>query len=249
MKGVILAGGLGKRLYPLTKITNKHLLPVGERPMIFYPLQTLVKAGITEVLIVTGGQWSGDFIRLLGNGKDLGLSRLSYTFQDREGGIADALKLAEEFAASGSIAVILGDNIFPGDIKPFLENFNKQGKGARILLKEVTNPGHFGVAVLKDGKLQKLQEKPKTPVSPYAVTGLYCYDHQVFDLIRQIKPSSRGELEITDVNSLYLKKKMLEYDFLDSEWLEAGTFYGLLKANLYMARPEDRKRLLKELDL
>ncbi len=247
MKGVILAGGLGKRLYPLTKITNKHLLPVGERPMIYYPLQTLVRSGINEVLIVTGGQWSGDFLRLLGNGREMGLSQLSYTFQEKEGGIADALKLAEDFAGGSPITVILGDNIFPGDISSFLEHFDEQGKGARVLLKEVSDPGHFGVAVLKDHKIQKLVEKPKSLISPYAVTGIYCYDSQVFELIRQLKPSSRGELEITDVNSLYLKKKSLEYDFLDSEWLEAGTFYGLLKANLYMARPEDRKRLYKEL--
>jgi len=210
MKGVILAGGLGTRLYPLTKVTNKHLLPVYNKPMIYYPINTLIEAGITDILIVTGGNSAGDFLRLLGNGKDFGLKHLNYTYQEGEGGIADALLLAEHFAGGDKIVVILGDNIIEKSIKKEVEIFKRQKVGARILLKEVENPERFGVAEIKKGKIVRIIEKPKKPPSNLVVTGIYMYDNQVFDIIRTLEPSDRGELEITDVNNIYLKKGQLK---------------------------------------
>lgn len=236
LKGVILAGGLGKRLYPLTKITNKHMLPVYDKPMIYYPIRTLVDAGIEEILIVTGGMHAGEFLRLLGNGHDFGLRHINYTYQEGEGGIADALKLAEYFADKAKIVVMLGDNIIEKDIRKIVQDFKKQPKGAKILLKKVGDPGRFGVAGLKGEKIISIEEKPKRPKSDYAVTGIYMYDSQVFDIIRSLKPSKRGELEITDVNNAYIKKGELTYSILDGWWTDAGTFESLLRANNLVAK-------------
>ncbi|RKY30950.1 MAG: spore coat protein [Candidatus Omnitrophota bacterium] len=241
MKGIVLAGGLGKRLYPLTKVTNKHLLPVYNKPMIFYPLMTLIDAGIRDILIVTGGNSAGDFLRLLGNGKDFGLSHLHYVYQEGEGGIAAALALAEHFCGGDKMVVILGDNIIEKSIKKEVEIFKKQKVGARILLKEVENPERFGVAEIKDGKIVRIIEKPKKPPSKFAVTGIYMYDSQVFDIIRTLKPSERGELEITDVNNAYLKKGELTFGILEGWWTDAGTFDSLLKANILVAEKERKK--------
>ncbi len=235
IKGVILAGGLGKRLYPLTKITNKHLLPIFEKPMIYYPIQTLVDAGIEDILIVTGGNHAGEFLRLLGNGKDFGLKHLNYTYQEGEGGIADALSLAEHFAEDSRIVVILGDNIIENSIKSYVDNFRKQHSGARIILKEVPDPERFGVAEFKNKKVVGIQEKPKKPKSKFAVTGIYMYDNQVFKMVKKLKPSRRGELEITDVNNMYLEKKALSYDVLKGWWTDSGTFDSLLRANNLVA--------------
>lgn len=236
LKGVILAGGLGKRLYPLTKITNKHLLPVYSKPMIYYPIQTLVGAGIKDILIVTGGNHAGEFLRLLGNGAEFGLKHINYTYQDGEGGIADALKLAEHFADNDKVVVILGDNIIEKDIKKPIEEFKKQPKGARILLKKVDDPQRFGVAQLKDKEIISIEEKPKKPKSDYAVTGIYMYDSKVFDIAKTLKPSRRGELEITDVNNAYLELGELEYSILDGWWTDSGTFDSLLRANMLAAK-------------
>ena len=236
MKGVILAGGLGKRLYPLTKVTNKHLLPIHSKPMIYYPIQTLVDAGITEILIVTGGMHAGEFLRLLGNGAEFGLKHINYTYQEGEGGIAAALKLARYFADNDKIVVILGDNIIEKDIKKPVKDFTKQATGARILLKEVDDPERFGVAEFKGNKLVSIEEKPKKPKSNYAVSGIYMYDSQVFDMIKNLKPSKRVELEITDVNNAYLKKGELEYSILDGWWTDSGTFDSLLNANNLVAK-------------
>lgn len=235
MKGVILAGGLGSRLHPLTKITNKHLLPVYHKPMIYYPLETLVRAGIRDILVVTGGNSAGEFLRLLGNGREFGLTHIDYTYQEGEGGIAQALLLAEDFAACGKIVVILGDNIIEEDIRPSVERFRRQKEGARLLLKEVEDPERFGVAELNGKKIVRIVEKPKRPKSPYIVTGIYLYDPQVFEIIRTLKPSGRGELEITDVNNSYLEKGQLEYDLLEGFWTDAGTFDSLLRANVLVA--------------
>lgn len=239
LKGVILAGGLGKRLYPLTKITNKHLLPVYSKPMIYYPIQTLVGAGIKDILIVTGGNHAGEFLRLLGNGAEFGLKHINYTYQDGEGGIADALKLAEHFADNDKVVVILGDNIIEKDIKKPIEEFKKQPKGARILLKKVDDPQRFGVAQLKDKEIISIEEKPKKPKSDYAVTGIYMYDSKVFDIAKTLKPSRRGELEITDVNNAYLELGELEYSILDGWWTDSGTFDSLLRANMLAAKREE----------
>lgn len=235
MKGVILAGGLGSRLNPLTKITNKHLLPVYHKPMIYYPLETLVRGGMKDILIVTGGNYAGEFLRLLGNGREFGLTHIDYTYQEGEGGIAQALSLAEDFADGDKSVVILGDNIIEQDIHPFVQRFRKQKSGARLLLKKVEDPERFGVAELKGKKVVRIVEKPKRPKSPYIVTGIYMYDNQVFDMIRTLKPSGRGELEITDVNNRYLEKGLLEYDLLEGFWTDAGTFDSLLRANLLVA--------------
>jgi len=231
MKGVVLAGGLGTRLLPLTKVTNKHLLPVYDKPMIFYPIQALVNAGVTEIMLVTGGNNAGDFLRLLGNGKEFGLQHLNYTYQQGEGGIADALRLAEHFADGDSICVILGDNIIQGNVAKAAAQFRKQGKGAKILLKEVKDPQRFGVPVLEGNRVTKIEEKPADPQSPYAVTGIYFYDTQVFEFIRTLKPSARGELEITDVNNAYIKAGSLTWDVLDGWWTDAGTIESLYLAN------------------
>jgi len=243
MKGVILAGGLGTRLFPLTKITNKHLLPVYDRPMIYYPIQTLINAGIRNILIVTGGNNAGDFLRLLGNGKSFGLKHLNYTYQEKEGGIAEALSLAEHFAEGEKILVMLGDNIIEGNIKSAVEDFKAQKSGAKILLKQVDNPKEYGIARIKNGKIFKIEEKPKRPKSNYAVIGIYMYDNLVFDTVRTLKPSARGELEITDVNNAYLKKGKLTYSFLKGYWLDAGeSIDALLKSNKIVARKGANKK-------
>lgn len=235
MKGVILAGGTGSRLHPLTKITNKHLLPVYDKPMIYYPLQTLVDAGITQILLVTGGRNSGDFLRLLANGKEFGLNHLNYTYQEGEGGIADALGLAEHFADGDQICVILGDNIIEKSIRHAVEEFCRQECGAKILLKKVHDAQRFGVAEIADGKIVGIEEKPLHPKSNYAVTGIYMYDATVFDKIRQLVPSRRGELEITDVNNLYIREGTMTFSHLDGWWTDAGTFESLLRATNLVA--------------
>jgi glucose-1-phosphate thymidylyltransferase len=236
MKGVILAGGLGSRLAPLTRVTNKHLLPVYTKPMIYYPIECLVNAGIEDIMIVTGGNNAGDFLRLLGNGHEFGLKDLHYTYQEGEGGIADALKLAEHFAEGDKIVVVLGDNIIERNIRKAVGAFFTQREGARVLLKEVPDPQRFGVAEIQDGRLVGIEEKPKQPKSKLAVTGIYMYDRQVFDIIRPLTPSERGELEITDVNNAYIKKGMLSYDILDGWWTDAGTFESLHRAAQLIAR-------------
>jgi glucose-1-phosphate thymidylyltransferase len=236
MKGVILAGGIGSRLFPLTRVTNKHLLPVYDRPMIFYPIQTLVNAGIRDILIVTGGQDAGDFLRLLGNGKDFGLKHINYTYQEGEGGIADALRLAEHFADRQKICVVLGDNLIETNILPARERFEKQERGAHIILKEVPDPERFGVPVFENSRIIRIEEKPKEPKSRYAVIGIYMYDGTVFDRIRKLKPSARGEFEITDVNNQYLEEGTLTYSILEGWWTDAGTFESLLRANNLVAQ-------------
>ncbi len=227
MKGVILAGGLGTRLSPLTRVTNKHLLPVYDKPMIYYPIQCLVNAGIEDIMIVTGGNDAGDFLRLLGNGRHFGLRDLHYTYQEGEGGIADALKLAENFIDGDKTVVVLGDNIIEKNIRKAVGEFFAQGPGAKILLKEVPDPQRFGVANIDQGRIVDIVEKPKDPKSNLAVIGIYMYDRQVFDIIRTLKPSGRGELEITDVNNAYLEKGNLTYDVLDGWWTDAGTFESI----------------------
>lgn len=242
MKGIILAGGLGKRLYPLTKVTNKHLLPVYHKPMIYYPIESLVQAGIRDILLVTGGNSAGDFLKLLGNGKDFGLKHINYTYQEGEGGIAHALSLAKHFADDEKIVVILGDNIIEDDLTPFVNRFRKQNDGGRILLKKVPDPERFGVAEFKGKKICGITEKPKSPASSFAVVGLYMYDSRVFDIIQTLKPSRRGELEITDVNNYYLRKSLLEYDFLKGYWSDAGTFESLYRANYLVAKKGSKGR-------
>jgi glucose-1-phosphate thymidylyltransferase len=235
MKGVILAGGTGSRLFPLTKITNKHLLPIFDKPMIYYPLQTLVDAGIKDILLVTGGRNSGDFLRLLANGKEFGLHHLNYTYQEGEGGIADALGLAEHFADGEKICVILGDNIIEKDIRSAVDDFRQQERGARILLKQVEDAERFGVAELRSDRIVGIEEKPRVPKSNYAVTGIYMYDGTVFDKIRKLVPSRRGELEITDVNNAYIEEGTMTFNFLDGWWTDAGTFESLLRATNLVA--------------
>ena len=236
MKGVILAGGLGTRLYPLTKITNKHLLPVHDKPMIYYPLYTLINAGIRDILIVTGGNNAGDFLRLLGNGNEFGLQHINYTYQEGEGGIAAALSLAEYFANKEKICVILGDNIIETNILTAVKAFEKQDEGAKILLKEVPDPHRFGVAEIDGNKIVKIEEKPKTPRSKFAVIGIYMYDSAVFDIIKTLKPSGRGELEITDVNNEYIRRGNLTFEVLLGWWTDAGTFESLLRASNLVAK-------------
>jgi len=236
MKGVILAGGLGTRLYPLTKVTNKHLLPVYDKPMIYYPIQTLVNAGIRDILLVTGGNSAGDFLRLLGNGQEFGLQHLNYTYQEGEGGIAAALRLAEYFVKQDPVCVVLGDNIIEKNIIAAARAYEKQGRGAKVMLKEVKDPQRFGVAVLEGDRLVRIEEKPKEPKSPYITTGIYFYDHEVFDIIRTLRPSARGELEITDVNNAYLERGRLTWDILEGWWTDAGTFESLKLANNLVAQ-------------
>ncbi len=235
MKGVVLAGGTGSRLFPLTKITNKHLLPIYDKPMIYYPIKTLVDAGMREILIVTGGRNSGDFLRLLANGKEFGLKHLDYTYQEGEGGIADALSLAEHFADGDRICVILGDNIIEGNIRCAAEDFLQRPSGAKILLKEVSDAERFGVAEVRDGRIVRIEEKPKHPKSNYAVTGIYMYDETVFDKVRTLVPSGRGELEITDVNNAYIREGSMTYAHLEGWWTDAGTFESLLRASNLVA--------------
>ena len=236
MKGVVLAGGTGSRLNPLTRVTNKHLLPVFDRPMVYYPIQTLVNAGIQEILLVTGGKNAGDFLRLLGNGRDFGLKHLNYTYQEGEGGIAEALGLAEHFADGEPICVVLGDNIIENNIRSAVEDFRKQKQGAKVLLKEVPDADRFGVAEIRAGRVVGIEEKPRNPKSTYAVIGVYLYDASVFTKIHRLKPSGRGELEITDVNNFYIEENALTYDILDGWWTDAGTFESLLRANNLVAQ-------------
>ncbi|MBK7643984.1 MAG: NTP transferase domain-containing protein [Planctomycetes bacterium] len=223
MKGCILAGGLGSRLFPLTKITNKHLLPVYDRPMIYYPIECLVNAGIDDIMIVTGGRKSGDFLELLGNGKDFGLKHLNYTYQEGEGGIAAALSLCEHWAKGSPLCVVLGDNIIERNIRKAVANFKEQKQGGKILLKEVHDPERFGVATLSGDKVLRIVEKPKNPESNLAVIGIYMYDGRVWDIIKTLKPSDRGELEITDVNNWYIQDGSLTCEVLEGWWTDAGT--------------------------
>ncbi|MEO0071199.1 MAG: sugar phosphate nucleotidyltransferase [candidate division WOR-3 bacterium] len=232
MKGVVLAGGLGTRMLPVTRVTNKHLLPIYDEPMIYYPIRKLIQAGIKDILIVTGGNSAGDFLRLLRNGKDFGLDRLHYAYQEGEGGIADALRLAEQFAAQDRIVVILGDNIFEDEITPYVQSFASQPKGAKILLKEVPDASRFGVAELAGDRIIGIEEKPAKPKTNFAVTGIYMYDNRVFDIIRTLKPSARGELEITDVNNAYIKEGTMTYDILKGWWTDAGTFESFFRATM-----------------
>ena len=236
MRGVVLAGGLGTRLLPLTKVTNKHLLPIYDRPMIYYPIQALANAGIEEIMLVTGGNSAGDFLKLLGNGKDFGLKRLNYSYQEGEGGIADALRLAEHFADDEPVCVILGDNIIEGNIARAADSFRKQQQGAKILLKDVKSPQRFGVPILEGNRVVKIEEKPANPRSSYAVTGMYFYDARVFDIIKTLKPSGRGELEITDVNNAYIADGTLTWDMLEGWWTDAGTIESLYLANQLVAQ-------------
>lgn len=240
MKGVILAGGLGTRLRPLTLVTNKHLLPVYDRPMIYYPIECLVKAGIREVIVVTGGEHAGDFLKLLKNGKEVGLKHLEFAYQEGEGGIADALKLAQDFADGGKICVILGDNIIEKNIRHAVGDFFTQPSGAKILLKQVPDPERFGVVRFEndspDGSIMEILEKPQDPPSDYAVTGIYFYDQRVFEICETLAPSARGELEITDVNNAYLQSGELTHSILDGWWTDAGTFESLHRASCMVAQ-------------
>lgn len=236
MKGIVLAGGLGTRLNPLTKVTNKHLLPVYNQPMIYYPIQTLINAGIDDIMIVTGGNSAGDFLKLLGNGKEFGLKHLNYTYQEGEGGIADALSLCEHFADDEPICVVLGDNIIEKNIRQAAEDYKKQGKGAKILLKKVHDPNRFGVPELDGDKVLQIEEKPEKPKSDYAVIGIYFYDETVFDIIKTLVPSNRGELEITDVNNHYINRGEMTWNELEGWWTDAGTFESLLHATNLVAK-------------
>ncbi len=235
MKGVVLAGGLGTRLRPLTAVTNKHLLPVYDKPMIYYPIQTLINAGIRDIMIVTGGNSAGDFLKLLKNGKDFGLKHINYTYQEGEGGIADALRLCEDFCDGEPICVVLGDNIIEGNIRDAARAYRHQGGGAKILLKKVTDPQRFGVPELEGRTVLRIEEKPKEPKSEYAVIGIYMYDAEVFEIIKTLKPSGRGELEITDVNNAYIERGEMTWDELAGWWTDAGTFESLLHASKLVA--------------
>ncbi len=236
MKGIILAGGLGTRMRPLTNVTNKHLLPVYDRPMIFFPVQTLVDAGIRDILIVTGGNSAGDFLRLIGNGAAFGLNHVNYAYQKGEGGIAEALGLAEHFAAGERVAVVLGDNIFQENIDPYVRAFERQPEGAKVLIKKVPDPERFGVVNFKAGRVAGIAEKPRVPKSNYIVTGIYLYDAQVFEIIKTLKPSGRGEMEITDVNNRYIEQGQMTYNVLKGFWSDCGTFESLLRASQLVAR-------------
>ena len=240
MKGVVLAGGLGTRLAPLTRVTNKHLLPVYDQPMIYYPIRTLIEAGITDILIVTGGTSAGDFLRLLRNGAEFGLRRLNYSYQEGEGGIADALGLAEDFAEGGPVCVMLGDNIVERSIGAAVRNFKRQVSGAKILLSEVTDPQRFGVPVFEGDRIIRIEEKPSSPASQYAVIGVYMYDNSVFEIIKTLRPSGRGELEITDVNNAYIASSNLTWDVLEGWWTDAGTFDSLIRASNLVAETRAR---------
>ena len=245
MKGVVLAGGLGTRLRPLTAVTNKHLLPVYDQPMIHYPIQSLVNAGITDIMIVTGGNSAGEFLRLLGNGKAFGLKHLNYTYQEGEGGIAEALSLVEHFAGGDPVCVVLGDNIIEGNIRSAVRSYRHQGGGAKIILKKVPDPQRFGVPELKGPQVLRIEEKPKMPKSDYAVIGIYMYDGDVYDIIRTLKPSGRGELEITDVNNAYIARGEMTWEELEGWWTDAGTFESLLHASNLVAETGANKLLLE----
>ncbi|MEZ5428955.1 MAG: sugar phosphate nucleotidyltransferase [Pyrinomonadaceae bacterium] len=235
MKGIVLAGGLGSRLHPLTKVTNKHLLPVHDQPMIYYPIRTLINAGIDDIMIVTGGNSAGDFLKLLGNGREFGLKHLNYTYQEGEGGIADALSLVEHFADEQPICVVLGDNIIEGNIRKAAEDYRRQGGGAKILLKQVDDPNRFGVPEIEGERVLQIEEKPANPKSGFAVIGIYFYDKTVFDIIRTLEPSDRGELEITDVNNHYINRGEMTWNELEGWWTDAGTFESLLRATNLVA--------------
>jgi len=235
MKGVVLAGGLGTRLRPLTAVTNKHLLPVYNQPMIYYPVQTLVTAGITDIMIVTGGNSAGDFLKLLGNGKAFGLKHLNYAYQEGEGGIAEALSLVEHFAGDDPVCVILGDNIIEGNIRSAVSAYDRENGGAKIMLKRVPDPQRFGVPELDGRRVARIEEKPDFPKSEYAVVGIYIYDNQVYDIIRTLRPSNRGELEITDVNNAYIERGKMTWEELEGWWTDAGTFESLLRASNLVA--------------
>ena len=235
MKGVVLAGGLGTRLRPLTSVTNKHLLPVYNQPMIYYPIQTLVNAGITDIMVVTGGSSAGDFLRLLGNGKAFGLKHLNYTYQEGEGGIAEALSLVEHFASAEPVCVVLGDNIIEGNIRSAVAAYRRQGCGAKIILKKVPDPQRFGVPRLEGDRVVCIDEKPVKPQSDYAVIGVYMYDDEVYDIIRSLRPSARNELEITDVNNAYIARGAMTWEELEGWWTDAGTFESLLRASNMVA--------------
>ena len=235
MKGIILAGGLGTRLYPLTHVTNKHLLPIYNQPMVFYPIRTLVNAGITEVIVVTGGPHAGHFLRVLKNGEELGLTHLEFAYQEKEGGIAQALSLCKAFADEGPVTVILGDNTTDADISDPVKNFRS---GAMVFLKQVPDPQRFGVPVFEGDKIIKIEEKPQEPKSNYAVTGLYIYDNQVFSHIKTIQPSGRGELEITDVNNCYIDAGNMQWAKLEGFWSDAGTFDSLFRSSEYWAQKQ-----------
>lgn len=245
MKGVVLAGGLGTRLRPLTAVTNKHLLPVYDQPMIHYPIRTLVNAGITDIIIVTGGNSAGDFLKLLGNGKAFGLKHLNYTYQEGEGGIAEALALVEHFAANDPVCVVLGDNIIEGNISSAVRSYRHQGGGAKIILKKVPDPQRFGVPELDGRRVVRIEEKPAQPKSEYAVIGIYMYDSGVYEIIRTLKPSGRGELEITDVNNAYIERDEMSWEELDGWWTDAGTFESLLHASNLVAKTGGNKMELK----
>ncbi len=245
MKGVVLAGGLGSRLRPLTAVTNKHLLPVYDQPMIYYPIQTLVNAGITDIMIVTGGNSAGDFLKLLGNGKAFGLKHLNYTYQEGEGGIAEALSLVEHFAADDPVCVVLGDNIIEGNIHSAVRAYRHQGAGAKIILKKVPDPERFGVPALDGPEVVRIEEKPEVPKSEYAVIGIYMYDSKVYEIIRTLKPSGRGELEITDVNNAYIERGEMTWEELEGWWTDAGKFESLLRASNLVAETGANKLELK----
>lgn len=239
MKGIVLAGGLGSRLYPLTKITNKHLLPIYKKPMIYYPIQMLVDAGVRDIMIVTGGRNAGDFLRLIGNGREFGVSGIHYTYQEGEGGIAEALGLTEEFAEGDKVVVVLGDNLLQKGIRKGVEAFRRQKKGGRIFLKEVDHPWEYGIADVKGKKIKKIIEKPKKPPTNLAVIGVYMYPPDVFDIVKHLKPSARGELEITDVNNAYIRRGEMEYEIVDGWWMDAGENHeSLLRANMVVGREE-----------
>lgn len=249
MKGVVLAGGLGTRLSPLTRVTNKHLLPVYDKPMIFYPIQTLVEAGVTEIMIVTGGNNAGDFLRLFGNGEDFGLKEMNYAYQKSEGGIADALALTRHFVGDEKVVVVLGDNFIQGSIKKAVDDFRRQSEGAKIFLKEVPDPHEFGVAELDGDRVAHIFEKPEDPPSNLAVIGIYMYDSNVYDICESLEPSARGELEITDVNNEYIRRGCMTYEIVEGWWADCGSFEALLHSNLLVAKDSgvDLKSLLQDL--
>ena len=227
MKGVILVGGSGSRLDPLTRVANKHLLPIYDKPMVYYPIQTLVNAGITDIMLVTGGSNAGDFLRLLGNGSDFGLKRLHYTYQDRPAGIAHALGLARDFAEGDSLLLMLGDNIIEGNLLAARRNFEAQERGARVMLTRVENPSSYGVVEIEDGRIKNITEKPARPKSNLVQTGIYFYDERVFEIVSKLRPSGRGEMEITDVNNYYLQDGNLEYDILEGFWADCGESFEM----------------------
>jgi glucose-1-phosphate thymidylyltransferase len=246
VKGVVLAGGLGSRLRPLTAVTNKHLLPVYDKPMIYYPIQTLVDAGVRDIMIVTGGNSAGDFLKLLKNGRDFGLKHLNYTYQEGEGGIAAALSLCEDFADNDPVCIVLGDNVIEGNIRHAVRSYREQGGGAKILLKKVPDPQRFGVPELAGARVVRIEEKPAAPKSDYAVIGIYMYDSNVFEIIKTLKPSGRGELEITDVNNAYIARGEMTWDELEGWWTDAGTFESLLHASNLVAETGANKMELKD---